>query len=100
VVRITIEMTEAESRSTMISQEVGGSMATVSAAREAPAINGGSPPEPLLLALGAKSELAAAGTADGGDRDAGGPPSWLVDMITAGAGGRPSAGLENQMGRG
>ena len=98
--RITIEMTEAESRSTMISQEVGGAMATGPAAREAPAINGGSPPEPLLLALGAKSQLAAAGTADGGDRDAGAPPSWLVDLITGGAGGRPSAGLENRIGWG
>jgi len=87
-VRITIEMTESESRSAMISQEVGGAVATVSAAREATAINGGSPPEALLLALGAKSELAAAGTADGGDRDAGGPPSWLMDLITRGASGR------------
>jgi hypothetical protein len=84
-------MTEAESGSTMVRQEVLGAMTTGSAAREAPAApaaNGGSPPEALLLALGARPQLEVAGTADGGSRDAGAPPSWLVDMITGSSGRR------------
>ena len=98
--RITIEMTEAERRSTVIGQEAGAGAATMSAAPEAAAINGGSPPESLLLALGARSELSAAtGTAESGDRDAGGPPSWLVDMLSAGVGGRQATGPGNGMGR-
>jgi hypothetical protein len=84
-VRITIEMTEAESRSTTIHREVLGAAAAEPAAHEAAAFNGGPPPEPLLIALGARTEGGANAPPGPGDTDAGGPPNWLVDVITGGA---------------
>ena len=88
--RITIEMTEAESRSTTIHREVGGAVTTGQVEREPPASDGGPPAQALLLALGGKAELGAEGLGVGGDSDAGGPPGWLVDIMTGGAGGRPT----------
>ena len=87
--RITIEMSEAESRSTTIHREMIGAGAAEPAAQEAPAFNGGPPPEPLLVALGARGEAGAAAPPGPGDTDAGGPPNWLVDVITGGAARAP-----------
>jgi hypothetical protein len=82
--RITIELTEAEGRATTIRPE-GGAVP-----EDAPAMDGGPPPEALLIALGAVAagETTAAPTERPG-ADAGGPPAWLVDVVTGGA-GRPS----------
>ena len=77
--RITIDISEPEGRSTIITRE-GAAQQTGTA--EAPATDGGQPPEALMLALGAKAEAGAEGTvARDGDIDAGKPPSWLVDVI-------------------
>lgn len=85
--RITIEMSEAESRSTSIHREIGGAT-TGQAERESPATDAGPPPEALLLALGGRAELGPQVLGVSGDADAGGPPSWLVDIMTGGAEGR------------
>ncbi len=87
--RITIEMTEAESRSTAIHREVGGGGTTGQPERETPASDGGSPPEALLFALGAKAALGSEEVGVSGDMDGGGPPSWFVDIMTSGTEGRP-----------
>ncbi len=81
--RITIEMTESESRSTTVSQQLVGAVTTGSAAGEAPAADGGPPAEALLMALGTQSQPGMTATT-GGYQDAGAPSSCLVDAITSG----------------
>lgn len=77
--RITIDITEPEGRSTIITREGAVQQPGTT---EAPAADGGRPPEALLLALGAKAEAGTEGTvARGADIDAGKPPSWLVDVV-------------------
>ncbi len=81
--RITIEMTESEGRSTTVSRQMVGAGTTGSAGGEGPAADGGPPPEALLMALGVQSQPGMTATT-GGDQDAGEPSSWLVDAITSG----------------
>jgi len=80
--RITIDMTEAESRSLTINRQVAGDQTSgQAAAQEAAAADAGPPPEALVLALGAKSAAAEEITTRGGDTDAGKPSLWLLDGI-------------------
>ena len=82
--RITIEMTEAEGQSTAIYRASDGQPANLQeSASESTALDGGPPPEGLLLALGAPSGVEATGSQGGGD--AGGPPAWLVGVLSGGA---------------
>ena len=49
-------------------------------------LDGGPPPDGLLLALGARTGAAAAdGGGTGLGSDAGGPPVWLVGVLSGGA---------------
>jgi hypothetical protein len=85
--RITIDITEAEERSATIRPETGSVLVTGSAgAEEAPPKDGGPPPEALLVALGAESATrAGGGPTERLGTDAGGPPAWLVDVVSGGA---------------
>lgn len=82
--RIIIEMNEAESRSASVSREVSGQQtASGQATTQAAALDGGPPPEALLLALGARTETNMESTSPtrfGGARDAGQPPTWLMNI--------------------
>jgi hypothetical protein len=78
--RITIELSEAEGRATAIHRESGSALAA-----DATPVDGGPPPEALLVALGAAAARAtgeATALPQGGD--AGGPPAWLVEVVTGG----------------
>lgn len=83
--RITIEMTEAEGRATTIRREMGGALPSGAAVPEGPPQDGGPPSEALLVALGAKSVVGAGGPTERLGTDAGGPPAWLVDVVSGGA---------------
>lgn len=84
--RIIIEMNEAESRSASVSREVSGQQtASGQATTQAAALDGGPPPEALLLALGARTETSTVSTSPtqfGSDQDAGPPPTWLMNITT------------------
>ena len=75
--RITIEMSEAESRSTTFNQ------AAITAGQNVPTSDGGAAPEHLLLALGAQAGPGVP-VSYGRAADAGAPPSWLVDVMKRG----------------
>ena len=86
--RIIIEMTETESRSTSVSREVSAQQQTtgVQMSAQQGAQDAGPPAEALLLALGSRTETLAEGTSPvrlAGARDAGEPPSWLTDVTSA-----------------
>jgi hypothetical protein len=83
--RIIIELTEAESRSTTIQQPTVTTQPATQASGEAPPIDGGPPPEALLMALRAKPDDAfASGRPSAINGDAGEPPRWLVDAVAVG----------------
>jgi hypothetical protein len=86
--RITIEMTDAETRSATIEQPIATTQPATQASGEGPPIDGGAAPETLLVALGARSEVAAPAKPSRINEDAGEPPRWLVDAIAVGAGRR------------
>jgi hypothetical protein len=83
--RITIEMTEAESRSTVIGRDDADAARAQSVSEAAPT-DGGPPPATLRLALDAQGEeeVREEETAEHGTR-AGGPPDWLREVIDGGA---------------
>jgi hypothetical protein len=84
--RITIEMTEAEGLSAANHRTSDGELAGGRAlAGETAALDGGPPPEGLLLALGATASVEAGSAGRSLDGDAGGPPAWLVGVLSGGA---------------
>jgi hypothetical protein len=82
--RITIEMNEVESRfTTLVHESAAG--APTSPDNTSPALDGGSPPDALLAALGAAAGRTTNGHVTNVDEvDAGEPPSWLVEAVAAG----------------
>ncbi|GJD99760.1 hypothetical protein [Methylobacterium isbiliense] len=79
--RITIDMSEAESRSATIHPAPAGS-----AGVEEPAANGGAAPVSLLMALGASGPEGAADPMPTSREglDGGGAPDWLIGVIEGG----------------
>jgi hypothetical protein len=82
--RIIIEMTEAESRSTTVEQQTAAIQSATQVSGEAPPIDGGAPREALLMALGAKPSVAGSEKRSRGNADAGEPPRWLIDAVAIG----------------
>ena len=106
--RITIEITGAEGRPTTVELTDAGATAQISTGTAMPSanttdsstapINGGPPPESLLLALGAQTGASSSRTGSGSDtatpkskEDGGEPPAWLVSAVNA---SRPPAGYQ------
>jgi hypothetical protein len=85
--RITIELTDAGGRYTTIRPETTDDRRSGQAvAEEAPPQDGGPPPEALLIALGAQSGVRPGAPTERPGTNAGGPPTWLVDVVTGGGG--------------
>lgn len=77
--RITIDLTEAESRSTTVKRESEDVALT-----QPPTSDGGAVPESLLLEIGQRDATHTPTKPTDGDTDAGGLPSWLVDAVESG----------------
>jgi hypothetical protein len=84
--RITIDVTEAEARATMVEQQTTAAEPREITSPEAPPIDGGAPPEALLTAVQGTTasqlrpesgvQLPESGAQPG---DGGGPPNWLLE---------------------
>ena len=87
--RITIELSEGESRTTTIRHEgAGGEFAARGTVAAAADRDGGPVPEALLMALGARTDVGADGRPVHADTDAGAPTTSAVEGFVMPAGRR------------
>jgi hypothetical protein len=81
--RLIIELTDEEARSTTITRRTTDERTGEQARPDETATSdGGSPPEELLLSLGAARQSEPVATKASGDTDAGESPGWLAFAVS------------------